>query len=168
MDVTEPTGPLVLRHEPLPADARELVIAAAARTGRPMEAAETLGYSPLSFTKTLDEDPDFSAAIEAAKGRVAERLEAEADRRAVDGWEEPVFFKGVRCGTIQRFSDNLLELRLKAVAPQRYRTNVSVDAKVAAGVLVVPAAAPNAQEWSQAFGGSQPSPVPSAQAVSTK
>lgn len=49
-----------------------------------------------------------------------EAREAEAHRRAVKGWKEPVYYKGIECGTIRRFSDRLLELLLKADNP-KYR-----------------------------------------------
>ncbi len=63
-----------------------------------------------------------------AEGHVvlADRLEAEADRRASEGWDEPVFHNGAQCGTKRRFSDMLLIFRLKALAPQRYRERVDV------------------------------------------
>jgi len=40
--------------------------------------------------------------------------------RAVEGWEEPVWYKGVQVGTIRRFSDKLLVTALKASDPDTY------------------------------------------------
>lgn len=40
--------------------------------------------------------------------------------RAVDGYEDPVYVKGVKVGTIRRYSDKLLELALKASDPKTY------------------------------------------------
>ena len=40
--------------------------------------------------------------------------------RAVDGWEEPVWWKGCQVGTVRKFSDKLLELALKASDRDKY------------------------------------------------
>jgi hypothetical protein len=40
-------------------------------------------------------------------------LEAEARRRAVQGWDEPVFHQGRKVGTIRKYSDRMLEILLK-------------------------------------------------------
>jgi hypothetical protein len=48
-------------------------------------------------------------------------LEDEAVRRAYHGVEEPVFYKGVQCGTVTKYSDKLLIMLLKARNPAKYR-----------------------------------------------
>ena len=50
------------------------------------------------------------------RGEVAlvERLETEAQRRAVEGWDEPVFHEGREVGKKRRYSDTLLIFTLKA------------------------------------------------------
>ena len=55
------------------------------------------------------------------------------DSRGVDGWEEPVFHKGVIIGYIKRYSDKCLELGLKASDPERYsdRKAASVNLDIA-------------------------------------
>ncbi len=54
-------------------------------------------------------------------------LEDEARRRAYDGWLEPVFHKGVKVGTVRKFSDTLLIVLLKAHKPEKYRENIKMD-----------------------------------------
>jgi hypothetical protein len=54
-------------------------------------------------------------------------LEDEARRRAYEGWEEPVWHKGVNCGTVRKFSDTLLIVLLKAHMPEKYRENIKID-----------------------------------------
>ena len=153
MDTSEQPGPLVLHHEPMPLDAQLLVLEVGARTGRFIEAAEQNGYSPTSYFKTIDAFPDFAKGVGYATARVVERLEAAADKRAVEGWLEPVYSQKLGCkiGAIRKYSDHLLEMRLKALKPQAYRTNVAVTAQVAVGVLAVPASPPDAASWHQAF-----------------
>ena len=52
-------------------------------------------------------------------------LEAEAYRRAVEGWVEPVgWYKGKAGGTVRRYSDTLLIFTLKGLLPDRYRDRV--------------------------------------------
>lgn len=56
----------------------------------------------------------------------ADRLEREAWRRAVEGWEEPVYPKGQLVGTVRLYSDTLLALLLRAARPKRYREQVDL------------------------------------------
>ena len=50
-------------------------------------------------------------------------------KRAVDGWEEPVWYKGNQVGTVRRYSDKLLETALRASDPETYsdKTGASVN-----------------------------------------
>ena len=72
-------------------------------------------------------DQDFAAAWDAALEAGTDALEDEARRRAHDGVEEPVHYKGEVCGTIRRYSDLLLIFLLKARRPDKYRERTSVD-----------------------------------------
>ncbi len=65
--------------------------------------------------------PEFKARMDAAREEACDTLEAEAMRRAVHGYEQPVFHKGVQCGVVRRFSDALLMFLLKAVRPFKYQ-----------------------------------------------
>jgi hypothetical protein len=48
-----------------------------------------------------------------------DHIRGEAKRRAIDGWEEPLFWKGQPTGhTIRKKSDRMLELLLKAHCPE--------------------------------------------------
>jgi hypothetical protein len=44
-----------------------------------------------------------------------------AHDRAVNGWREPVFYKGAGCGLIKKFDNRLLEFMLKADNPGKFR-----------------------------------------------
>lgn len=52
--------------------------------------------------------------------RYAERLEATARRRALNGWREPVFYQGEMTGSVRKFSDALTIFMLKANLPTKY------------------------------------------------
>ena len=70
-----------------------------------------------------DEDERFKALWDEALAEAGDALELEARRRAVDGWDEPVFQKGELVGTIRKYSDTLLLAMLRAKKPE-YREKV--------------------------------------------
>jgi len=91
-------------------------------------------------------DPDFKQKWDTAIANFINRLEAEADRRAVEGTLEPVFYRGVQVGNIRRYSDHLLMFRLRGM-DAKYRGDKSpteapaapsnyIDALAAAGERV--------------------------------
>jgi len=55
-----------------------------------------------------------------------ESAETELRRRAVDGVDVPVFFKGEKTGTKKEFSDQLLLAYLRANRPEKYRDRSEV------------------------------------------
>lgn len=71
-------------------------------------------------------DLDFAAAWDDALEQGADSMEAEARRRAVDGWEEPVWYQGEDVGTVRKFSDTLLIFLLKGARPEKYRDRTDV------------------------------------------
>ena len=88
---------------------------------------------------------DWRAAAEAFRERwdeavamAIERMEAEADRRAVEGTLEPVFYQGDECGHVRRYSDTLLIFRLKALDPQKYRERASLEHTGKDGEKLIP------------------------------
>jgi len=77
--------------------------------------------------QTRNEDEPFRIAWEEALEVATEALELEARRRAEKGVLEPVFYLGVKAGTIRRYSDTLLIFLLKAHKPGMYRDRSSVE-----------------------------------------
>jgi hypothetical protein len=72
------------------------------------------------------DDPEFAAEWDEAVNVGLDALESEARRRAFEGIEEPVFYKGEICGHIRRYSDSLIMFMLKAYRPQ-FRDRVLID-----------------------------------------
>jgi hypothetical protein len=72
-------------------------------------------------------DPDFSKAWDEALAEGVERQAEEAERRAFKGVNEPVYYKGVKVGTVKKYSDTLAIFLLKAHDPEKYRDRSSVD-----------------------------------------
>ena len=98
-------------------------------TGNISEAARFAKVNRLTPYNWREADPAFAKAWEEALDEYADRLEKEADRRAVEGWLEPVFYEGEECGHKRKFSDTLLIFRLKALRPEKYRERVETEVK---------------------------------------
>ncbi len=101
-------------------------------TGNVSESARKAGINRQYVYDLRDSDSEFAAAWEKCLERAGEVLLNEARRRAVDGVEEPVFYKGEICGTVLKYSDALLSLLLKATFPDKFqdRSKVEHDGKI--------------------------------------
>lgn len=119
-------------------------------TGRQVAAAQAAQQKKTAFLKALQEgasvvsavdkakvprrtvydwrnaDPDFAAAWDRAYTDGTDALEAEAQRRAVEGTEKPVTVAGKR-EIVREYSDTLLIFLLKARRPERFRDHHKVE-----------------------------------------
>ncbi len=77
--------------------------------------------------KWLESDPDYAKAFEEAKVAATDALVAEARRRATQGVEEAVYYKGEVVGTIRKYSDTLLIFLLKGALPEVYRERYEIS-----------------------------------------
>ncbi|MGB0889530.1 MAG: hypothetical protein ACPGWS_04530, partial [Solirubrobacterales bacterium] len=89
--------------------------------GNATRAAQAAGVTRRVIYATRDRNAEFAEEWDDAVDESADNLELEAFRRAHDGVQEPVFYKGAECGTIRKFSDTLLIFLLKARRPKVYR-----------------------------------------------
>lgn len=102
-------------------------LTALALHGNKTLAAEHAGVNRTAIYEARASDPEFAAAWEAAMDEAADRLEAEAWRRARVGVDEPVFGSGgkgvgtVQVGTVRRYSDTLLMFLTKGARPEKFR-----------------------------------------------
>lgn len=122
-----------------------------AETGTKMASARAAGISWQhwdKFRRVNKEqiDPLVDAALEMYRERIAYAIHS----RAIDGWLEPVFYKGEEIGHIRRFSDRLLLAQAKRHIPE-YRDDgaARLDVSLTTGVLVVSQPAVTAEEWQQ-------------------
>jgi len=124
-------------------------VAALEDVGLATTAAARIGADLRELYLRRKNDGDFRQAWEEAQELYVDRLEAEAYRRGVEGWEEPVFHNGVQVGAIRKYSDQLLVAQLKGRRPRVYRERVDVEQnlQVSGGVLVVGAVADTADKW---------------------
>jgi hypothetical protein len=137
-----------------------------ARTGLRMHSAEYAGVTIATVRRHEKEDKEFADLAIEAKDWFTDGIEAEAVRRATEGYLEPVFSQktGKQIGVVRKFSDRLLEIILKANRPDKFRENVQHEHKHSGGVLVVPGKAITDESWEQehgedAAGGKAPVPV---------
>lgn len=72
-------------------------------------------------------DGDFAAAWDEAVEIGTETIEDELKRRAVDGWEEPVFYQGKAVAMITKYDTTALIFLLKARNPERFRDRASIE-----------------------------------------
>jgi hypothetical protein len=103
-----------------------------AETGNVSRSIKLVGTSPARVYTLRQNDPAFREAWEEAEEIAADRLEQEAWRRAVEGFEEPVVSAGklVRdedgnAVMIRRYSDVLLIRLLQAHRPQKFDRRVA-------------------------------------------
>jgi hypothetical protein len=94
---------------------------ALAETGMVVEAAARAGVPRASLYRKKAADADFAAAWAAALETGLDGLRDEAVRRARDGVEQTVWYRGEPVGTVRRYSDQLLMFLLRAHQPAVYR-----------------------------------------------
>lgn len=100
------------------------------------KAAERAGASIRSLYNWRDSDEEFKAEWQKCYRIGTDALEAEAQRRATSGVEEPVYYKGVVVGVTRKHSDTLLMFLLKARDPYRFcdSTRAAAIAKETAAI----------------------------------
>jgi hypothetical protein len=91
-------------------------------TGNVRRAAHQVGFAASIMYRHARKDPAFAQAWDAAMQEAMDTvLEPEASRRAVDGVETGVSYRGERVGVERTYSDTLLIFLLKGWRPERYK-----------------------------------------------
>src|SRR4051812_19763644 len=88
-------------------------------------AAAAAGVCRRTVYNWRNADTDFAAAWEEAAKLGTAALEDEAIRRASEGVDEPVYYKGVEVGKVRRYSDTLLIFLMKGRDPEKWKDRVS-------------------------------------------
>jgi len=101
--------------------ARERFLTVLRVTENVTKAAASVNVSRRTAYDHRQADEAFAAAWDDAVEEATDALEAEARRRALDGWDEPVFYQGAECGYVRKYSDRMLELMLGGYR-NRFRT----------------------------------------------
>ncbi len=88
-------------------------------------AAPKVGLGVSTIFAWLNEDPEFAAAYDRVRGHeVVDTIETEMARRGIEGWDEPVFYKGEVVGAVKKYSDACLIVLAKGAAPEKYKERV--------------------------------------------
>ncbi len=100
-------------------------LAAYAIAGTPTRASQAAGVGVQRHSYWLANDAAYADAFQLASAMAAELLESEARRRALLGYQRPIYQRGVLVGYEQRYSDTLMLALLQANMPAKYgRTSV--------------------------------------------
>ena len=119
------------------------------QSGKPNEAAELAGFKGTGYLRNRkSKDKDFSDAWDAAVMAAYDKLEDEAVRRARDGVDKGVYYKGEEVAKEKQYSDTLMVKLLEAGNPEKFRekkqdttTNINV------GIAVLPATIQDVDDW---------------------
>jgi hypothetical protein len=96
-------------------------LTAFAECGNISTASKLSGIARSNHYDWMQNDPDYPKLFIDADKEASEKLEAEARRRAVNGVDKPVFYKGQECGAVREYSDTLLIFLLKGALPEKYK-----------------------------------------------
>lgn len=99
---------------------------ALAESGNVSHACKTVLIARSTAYEAREAHADFAAAWDEALEFAADALEFEIRRRAMQGVDEPIFYKGQEVGTIRRYSDGLLMFLAKATRPEKFRERLQV------------------------------------------
>jgi len=100
-------------------------------SGMKQRSAALAGVSCRAIQKWRQEFPEFEERFEDAHAEYVESLKEEVHRRAVIGWDEPVFQKGECVGTIRKYDSNLLMFLTKQAEPSFRDSSAAAQVNIA-------------------------------------
>lgn len=109
----------------------EAFLVALAPHGLIASAAKAVKVTSAQVQAYREYNKEFGEHVKEVLEESKDALEKEAFRRAVEGVEEDVYYKGEIVGTVRRYSDSLLSKMLEAKRKEEYgTTKVQVDTAV--------------------------------------
>lgn len=109
------------------AAAQAVFLQAYAELGTVTAAARAAGIDRRTFYSWRDADPRFGELLDDAISAHDDHIRAEIERRAIAGWEEPVYQGGELVGTRRVYDGRLLALMARRLPEYRAEKHVSVD-----------------------------------------
>jgi hypothetical protein len=133
-----PTGkratgfPVGRRRHTLPSEAEQQAayLAALATDGTMRTGCKDGHVRFETVLKWREHDDTFVLRENQVKSEFADALEAEAVRRALVGYDRPIYQRGELVGYERVYSDMLLKLLLTAYKPEKFRERVDVSGTV--------------------------------------
>jgi hypothetical protein len=104
----------------------ETFLSSLRETGNVCKSYRAAGIRARSWVYEKRADPEFAKAWDDALADWADGIEAEAYRRAVEGTDKPLCYRGEVFDTVKEYSDTLLLALLKAAKPEKYRERTDV------------------------------------------
>lgn len=114
-----------MSYPQIPDKDKELFLAALRDECNVSRAARETGITPKHAYDLREQDADFAERWAAALKEGVEGLVHKAQKRAFDGVDEPVFYKGVECGAVKKYDTALTMFLLKAY-DDRFRERTEV------------------------------------------
>lgn len=111
-------------------------LSALSETGSVAESCRIADVARNSMYLWRKEDAEFARRWDSAVEFAGDLLEAEAFRRAHDGYEKPIYQGGVLVGTVREYSDTLMVVLLKGLKRERYGDKVEHSGKLTLESLV--------------------------------
>jgi hypothetical protein len=105
----------------LTAELKLVFCRAYAQRGIIREGTTAAGVSRRTYQRWRKEDEGFNEACMEAKQMAVDILESEAHRRAVEGFDRPVIYKGEVTETYRDYSDSLLSMLMRGNKPEKYK-----------------------------------------------
>jgi hypothetical protein len=96
-------------------------------------ALRATGYKRQRVYEWRTADEGFRRRWAEAIDQAVELMEAEADRRALEGVPKPIMYQGEQVGEVRGYSDVLLMFLLKALKPSVYREHIRQEITGAGG-----------------------------------
>jgi len=115
-----------MRQRQLPRAWREVFLARLADGATVTQAANDACVHRRRAYDARHADEAFARARDDAWEQGTDTLEAEAWRRARDGTERPIMYRGEQVASVREFSDTLMLALLRARRPEAYRENATV------------------------------------------
>jgi len=107
---------------------REAFIAALDKSrGNVSDACEVIGIGRTAAYKWKSEVESFRVEWDDVVEKHTDALESKVYERALDGWQEPVFYQGEETGSVTKFSDSNAQFLLRARRPTIYRDNSKIE-----------------------------------------
>lgn len=121
-----------------------------AESGRVRQSAQLAGFANAdALYHRKKHDASFAKAWEEALDRAGDKFEDEATRRAVEGVDKDVYYKGEVVGQERVYSDGLLGKLLDGSKREKYapKKDNATQVNVHVGLAVVPMTNPVLEDW---------------------
>lgn len=109
---------------------KELFLEYLRRNPNVTKACAMAGISRTWIYHWRQEDEEFANEWKEALKIGVEALEDEMMRRAFDGVDKPIYYKGEKIDTIKQYSDLLAIFLAKGALPEKYRERIESDQNV--------------------------------------